>query len=116
MGTLECLLTGCGVPVVSSDCRSGPREILAPDTDPSKQTMTPEFVEFGVLMPVPYGTQYKPGDPLTKEKESLAEVLVNVLSDWKIQNKYKALGPRRARAFDIDKITSKWINLLDEPS
>ena len=103
----------CGVPVVSSDCRSGPREILAPDTDPSKQTMTPEFAEFGILVPVPDGTQYKPEDPLTKEEEILAEVLVNVLSDRKIQNKYKALGPQRAHAFDVDKITSKWINLIN---
>ena len=103
----------CGVPVISSDCRSGPREILVPDTDPSKQTMTPEFAEFGILIPVPDGTQYKPEDPLTKEEEILAEVLVNVLSDRKIQNKYKALGPQRARAFDVDKITSKWINSIN---
>jgi len=106
-------IEACGVPVVSSDCKSGPREILAPDTDPSKQTMTPQFAEFGVLMPVPDGIQYKPEDPLTKEEETLAEVLVNVLSDRKIQNKYKALGPQRARAFDVDKITSKWINLIN---
>jgi len=104
----------CGLPVVSSDCRSCPGEILAPDTDPGKQTMTPEFAEFGILVPVPDGTQYKPEDPLTKEEEILAEVLVNVLSDRKIQNKYKALGPQRARAFDVDKITSKWINLIND--
>jgi Glycosyltransferase len=48
----------CGVPVVSSDYRSGPREILAPNTDFNYQTQKPEFAEYGVLMPV-FEIKYK---------------------------------------------------------
>jgi glycosyltransferase involved in cell wall biosynthesis len=48
----------CGVCVVSSDCRSGPREILAPNTDFNHQTQKPEFAEYGVLMPV-FEVKYK---------------------------------------------------------
>ena len=37
---------------------SGPREILAPDTDFNYQTQKPELAEYGVLMPV-FEIKYK---------------------------------------------------------
>ncbi|GHV60095.1 hypothetical protein FACS1894103_4770 [Campylobacterota bacterium] len=43
----------CGCAVVSSDCSSGPREILAPQTDPLFRLANGvEFAEFGVLAAV----------------------------------------------------------------
>jgi hypothetical protein len=48
----------CGIPVASSNYRSGPREILAPNTDFNYQTQKPEFSEYGVLMPV-FEIKYK---------------------------------------------------------
>jgi len=48
----------CIVPVVSSDYKSGPREILALNTDFNYQTQKPEFAEYKVLMPV-FEIKYK---------------------------------------------------------
>jgi len=47
-----------GVLAVSSDYRSGPREILAPNTDFKYQTQKPEFAGYEVLMPV-FEIKYK---------------------------------------------------------
>jgi glycosyltransferase involved in cell wall biosynthesis len=41
----------CGLPIVASDCRSGPREILAPNTDVEYSTNSIEEAEYGVLVP-----------------------------------------------------------------
>jgi glycosyltransferase involved in cell wall biosynthesis len=60
----------CRVPVASSDYRSSPREILAPNTDFNYQTQKPEFAEYGVLMPV-FEIKYKTtNEPILELKRS----------------------------------------------
>ncbi len=77
----------CGVPVVSSDCRSCPREILAPNTDFNYQTQKPEFAEYVVLMPV-FEVKYKSANEPLEEKEMMwVETIDKLLEDESLRKK-----------------------------
>lgn len=99
---------GCGLPVISSDCRSGPREILAPSTDYHIQTKDVEHAEYGVLVPVCDGRMYRARDALTKEERILGEAMRDSLRDISQLEAYKKKSQQRAEDFDIEKIIKEW--------
>jgi len=102
----------CGVPVVSSDCRSGPREILAPNTDFNYQTQKPEFAEYGVLMPV-FEIKYKTANEPLEEKEMLwVETIDKLLEDENLRKSYSGKAKQRAEDFSIEKIVQEWREVL----
>jgi glycosyltransferase involved in cell wall biosynthesis len=76
----------CGTPVVSTDCRSGPREMLA-DGDA------------GLLVPV--------DDP-----DALALALERLLVDPKARAELARSGARRAESFSLDRMAAEWEELL----
>jgi len=82
----------CGMPIVSTDCKSGPREILAPSTDIHHTAITSyENAEFGVLTPV-------------HDVTNLAAAMENIYQDSELRNTYKEKATHRAETFDIEKI------------
>ncbi len=102
----------CGVCVVSSDCRSGPREILAPNTDFNYQTQKPEFAEYGVLMPV-FKVKYKTSNEPLEEKEIMwVETVDKLLEDESLRKKYSEKAKQRAEDFSIEKIVQEWKEIL----
>ncbi|WP_029551356.1 glycosyltransferase [Thermocrinis jamiesonii] len=103
----------CGVPVVSSDCRSGPREILAPNTDVEYQTEKPEFAEYGVLMPV-FDVKFKSAKKPLEEKERMwVEILEKLIEDEELRKAYSIKGKQRAEDFSLEKIVDKWKRLIE---
>jgi glycosyltransferase involved in cell wall biosynthesis len=102
----------CGAPVVSSDCRSGPREILAPNTDFSHQTQKPESAEYGVLMPV-FEVKYKSANEPLEEKEIMwVETIDKLLEDESLRERYSEKAKQRAEDFKIEKIVEEWKEVL----
>ncbi|MEP7163341.1 MAG: glycosyltransferase [Ferruginibacter sp.] len=79
----------CGKPVISTDCRSGPREMLAPSTDPDLQ-LTDHFTEeeFGILTPV-------------GNVPVMAAAMKKMLTDKVLRNRLKEKAATRAADFDI---------------
>lgn len=104
----------CGTPVISSDCRSGPREILAPETNFDFETEVIEYADFGLLTPVCDGRFHDAGTPLTKEEKVLAEAIVKLFSNKAMLAHYKNRGIERAKHFTLEDISKQWIRVIDE--
>ncbi|MES1038118.1 glycosyltransferase [Peribacillus simplex] len=103
----------CGVPVVSTDCFAGPREIIAPDTNLQKSAREIEHSKFGILTPVCDGIKYSATDSLTKEENLLSEAIVEVLSNNEVKEKYKKASIQRIKDFSPEVISKEWIKLIE---
>ena len=82
----------CGLAVISTDCRSGPREILAPGTDPELNIKDHiEVAEYGMLVPV-------------KNAGLLAEAMELMVKDKDLYERLKQKAKERSGAFESGKI------------
>ena len=92
----------CGLPVISSDCLSGPREILAPNTNINKQLKKGDDIEVAK-----YGILYPVGDV-----EKLVKAINLLIENKDLRKKYAELGLKRAKDFSIDKIVEQYKKVL----
>lgn len=87
----------CNIPVISTDCPSGPREILAPNSDINfRIAQNIEFAQFGILVPV-------------ADSRSLSFAMKKMHSDIMLQKKYKDKGIQRINDYDKKVIVNKFI-------
>ncbi len=90
----------CQTAVVSSDCISGPREILAPTTDSSKQIIQGvEQADYGVL--------YAVGDV-----RGLSDAINLLLNDSNLRRKYIDKAFTRAKLFSVENISMAYKELF----
>lgn len=102
----------CGTPVASSDCVSGPREILSPANAASGRTLTPEHAQYGLLMPVLSGTRLPAAAPLEPAELAWADKLSEMLQAPAALRSYASAGLKRAADFDLQKTAALWLELL----
>ena len=90
----------CGLPIISTDCQSGPREILAPTSNISFQLNDKiEFAEYGVLTPI-------------KNVEKLKEAMNLMINDENLRKNYQDKAKQRANDFKIEKIIKQHERIL----
>jgi glycosyltransferase involved in cell wall biosynthesis len=97
----------CGLPVISSDCYSGPREIMAPDSDLQKRIKTMEITNYGILCPaIPNGDHRK---PVSEEIQSAWVNAIDLLTkDDELRNRFIRNGYKRVIEFDRTEILKRW--------
>lgn len=90
-----------GLPVISTDCISGPRELLAPTTDVNfKLTTGVETAEYGLLVPM-------------NVPQDLAAGMKKMYQNSDLRVHYADIGQRRAGSFAKPTMVRKFANLLD---
>lgn len=90
----------CRLPIISTDCKSGPREILSPNSNINMQIRDKvEISEYGVLTPIE-NIQY------------LEEAMKMMISDISLRENYRDKALKRAYAFHVDKIVKKYEEVI----
>ena len=92
----------CGKPIISTDCLSGPRELLAPDTSINqKVTNKVEQAKYGLLTKV-------------NDVNQLAEAMELIYKDANLQKEYVNKARSRAKEFDVNEIKKLFIKAFSE--
>lgn len=90
----------CRTAVISTDCISGPREILAPNTDIDFQLSNSlEKAQNGILYPV-------------NNQELLIDSINLLLNDPTLRNSYESIGEEASKAYALEKIIEQYKEIL----
>ncbi len=90
----------CGLPVISTNCQGGVRELLAPKTESSGSRKI-EIGEYGILVPV-------------NNTDKMREAMKLIIKRSDIRNKLTEKAKKRAEDFNIEKIIKNWEELIEK--
>jgi glycosyltransferase involved in cell wall biosynthesis len=102
----------CGLPVISTDCPSGPRELLAPETDAAVHCTEVVTTPYGLLTP-PVEDAYPPAaQELSAAERALAEAMVRLFGDPALRERLCAASAQRVRDFSLADYLRRWRELM----
>lgn len=104
----------CGLPIISTDCKVGPRELLAPGTS-YKECVVDSILEAenGVLVPVCDGKEYQAKEPLTNEEKIMASAIVKLIESDILLEHYCERSNTRINDFSVERIILQWQSVLE---
>ena len=88
-----------GIPVISTNCMTGPAEILAQDFDAVSGRQEYLDADYGILIPVMDAKKDLDAGRITEEERKLAEQMERLLSDDALHEQYSQAAVKRAAHF-----------------
>lgn len=99
------------LPIISTDCKTGPREILCPELDLDNLIDYPYLGNYAILSE-PFTNELILNEvPLHESEEVLADLMIEIIENPKLRKKYSN-GQIMAKNFDKEKIIDQWNKLL----
>jgi len=103
-----------GMPIISTDCDAGPREILAPDTDITAKCDSLEFAEYGLLIPAMDIGGFNSEDSLDDAEVQLANAMIEMRHNNELREKYRKKSSEGIKAFEKSAIIKQWDNTIQD--
>ncbi|MDD5197545.1 MAG: glycosyltransferase [Candidatus Gracilibacteria bacterium] len=89
----------CGLPVISTDCKTGPKEILKNEVKNFLAVNTLEHCDYGILTP-------------SGNKETLTKAMMLIYEDEQLRGNYKQKSLERTKDFEIEATIKNWVNVI----
>lgn len=103
----------CGLPVIATDCPSGPREILCKEPDLSQKAEEVTEADYGLLIPLPEALEDWSADHITDGQRHMAEAMERLLIDELLRPKLAKRALVRSYAFDFASVLEAFSHIID---
>lgn len=91
----------CGLPVIATDCKAGPSDLLRPGADASDSVDTLTKCAYGILVP--------PGN-----EKILAQAMQLMMEDAVLRHQYAQKSKERSNDFAVEKIVKAFTTILEQ--
>lgn len=105
----------CGLPVMHTDCMTGPAEILRKEySDTLVENV--EYEEYGILLPLIDDSKVANINEniIKKREKNIAHVWGEMLTNPELQKRYSKKSLLRAEMFDANKVISEYVDIIDK--